>query len=201
MAGEPDSVFRAVEGIEDKYDEGVEIAKKKGINKKDFVIGISASGRTPYVHGILNYSKKQGAKTAIISVNYPKQASADFFIIPQTGPEVLTGSTRLKAASATKMILNMITTATMAKLGKIYGNLMVDLNPNSLKLLARGSNIIKEVTGCSDEQAQQLIKKSQNAKVGIVMYLLNVEKDEAQKVLGESNNQLRCVIEKNQLIL
>ncbi|HNZ66333.1 MAG TPA: N-acetylmuramic acid 6-phosphate etherase, partial [Planctomycetota bacterium] len=148
MAGAPESVFHAVEGAEDNREKGIEAAKEKHICENDMAIGISASGRTPYVLGFLEYAKQKNAATVLLCASTPKENFMDFLIQPQTGSEILTGSTRLKAATAAKMTLNMITTTSMIALGKVYGNWMVDLKPNSEKLIVRATNIISQITGC-----------------------------------------------------
>lgn len=195
MAGFPDAIWRAVEGAEDNKDDGRKIAMEKQISCKDFVLGISASGLTPYVLGILSYAKEQGAKTALLSANRPEQVFADFLIAPPTGHEVLTGSTRMKAATAAKMVLNMITTTSMIAFGKVYGNLMVDLNPNSQKLVSRAVRIITQITRCSPEEALKLVKESGNAKVAIVMYSKKIDKNAALEILKQKKGRLRDVLE------
>ena len=194
MAGAPGAVFEAVEGAEDSKKQGKIEARERQITAKDLVLGISASGRTPYVLGILEYARDLGAYTGMICSSYPKDLVVDMIIAPSTGPEVVTGSTRLKAASAAKMILNMITTTAMVSLGKVYGNLMVDLNPNSEKLIARATNIVMEITGCSPRKALALVNEAKNAKLAVVMYLKDVNKQEAKKLLLESHGSLRKII-------
>ncbi|NUM34564.1 MAG: N-acetylmuramic acid 6-phosphate etherase [Candidatus Brocadiae bacterium] len=195
MAGFPDALWRAVEGAEDSKEEGRKIAIEKKISSKDFVLGISASGQTPYVLGILSYAREKGAKTAILCANPPGVPCADCVIAPATGSEVLTGSTRMKAGTAAKMVLNMITTTSMICMGKVHGNLMVDLNPNSQKLVGRAIRIITEITKCNPEEAARLIQEAGNAKVAIVMYYKKVTKMQAKEILNQHNGKLRSVLE------
>ncbi|HRU50922.1 MAG TPA: N-acetylmuramic acid 6-phosphate etherase [Planctomycetota bacterium] len=187
MAGAPESVFHAVEGAEDNREKGIEAAKEKHICENDMAIGISASGRTPYVLGFLEYAKQKNAITVFLCASTPKENFMDFLIQPQTGSEILTGSTRLKAATAAKMTLNMITTTSMIALGKVYGNWMVDLKPNSEKLIVRATNIISQITGCSKETAHQLLLEANNAKVAIIMYQKQCSKEQALQYMQEKS--------------
>ncbi len=187
MAGAPESVFHAVEGAEDNREKGIEAAKEKHICENDMAIGISASGRTPYVLGFLEYAKQKNAATVLLCASTPKENFMDFLIQPQTGSEILTGSTRLKAATAAKMTLNMITTTSMIALGKVYGNWMVDLKPNSEKLIVRATNIISQITGCSKETAHQLLLEANNAKVAIIMYQKQCSKEQALQYMQEKS--------------
>lgn len=193
MAGFPTAFFRAVEGAEDKPSVGEKDAQEKGLTKADFLLGISASGRTPYVEGAIHYAKSQGGKSALLCSSRPEKSEADWIIAPETGSEVLTGSTRLKAATAAKMVLNMMTTTSMVALGKVYGNLMVDLNPNSEKLVDRGARIIMEITHCPREEALSLMKEAKNAKVAIVMQMKKVGKEKAEELL--KTKSLRQILE------
>ena len=197
MAGAPTAFFQAVEGCEDDENAGGEALRNKGLTAVDVVIGISASGRTPYVLGALHYAGQIGASTTLLCANRPDQAPADFVIAPATGPEVLTGSTRMKAATAAKMVLNMITLASMVRLGKVYGNLMVDLSPNSAKLVDRAIRILVDITGCPHDRARQLVERSGNAKVAAVMYLKSVDKEAAIQLLQKHHGQLRPIIDGN----
>lgn len=195
MAGAPGAFFHAVEGAEDDKEKGREEAQLRNLNKNDMAIGISASGRTPYMIGFLEYAHEQNAPTAVLCSSIPTEKFADYVIAPQTGPEILTGSTRLKSATAAKMVLNMITTTSMVALGKTYGNWMVDLNPNSEKLIVRATNIICKLTDCPKEKALSLIKEARNAKVAIVMYKKNITKEEAIKLLEQCNGKLSRALE------
>ena len=186
IAGGDKAFTRAVEGAEDSE----ELAEKDLVNIElsafDMVIGIAASGRTPYVIGGLNYANEVGAKTAAISCNKHSKISklADWFVEVDLGPEVLTGSTRLKAGSAQKMMLNMISTASMISIGKTYGNLMVDVKPSNEKLVDRAKRIIIEATGVAHEVAEKYYDLSLGRpKVAIVMIIKNCSLEEAERKL------------------
>lgn len=199
IAGGENAFVKAVEGAEDKPEAGV--ADLKGINltEKDTVIGIAASGRTPYVIGALQYARSIGAKTVALSCNKNALISqeADKAIEVVVGPEVLTGSTRLKAATAHKMVLNMISTSSMILLGKAYENLMIDVHVSNEKLKERAINIITRITGVSYDQALEALQASdQQVKVAIVMLANNVTKDEAVHLLEESDGYVRKAIKK-----
>lgn len=194
MAGAPQAFFQAVEGAEDDPIAGMNSAKDRAVCKNDFALGISASGRTPYVVAFLDYARSVGAKTALLCASTPNSPQVDFVISPPTGPEVLSGSTRMKAATAAKMILNMITTTAMVSLGKVYDHWMVDVHPNSAKLIDRAARIVVQVTGCSKEQAVNLIQSCGNAKVAIVMYVKNVNAITAQRLLEQHHGKLRDVL-------
>ena len=195
MAGFPESLWRAVEGAEDNKESGKKIAMERGISSLDFVLGISASGQTPYVLGILEYAREKGAKTALLCAHRPEKTITDFLIAPPTGSEVLTGSTRMKAASAAKMVLNMITTTSMIAFGKVYRNLMVDLSPNSQKLISRAARIVMQITHCTSEEALNLVKESGNAKIAVVMYTKKVSKNAALEMLKRKKGRLRSILE------
>jgi N-acetylmuramic acid 6-phosphate etherase len=198
MAGGTDAVYTAVEGAEDDTQQGIEDLKNRNLSNKDVVIGIAASGRTPYVASALQYAQKIQASTIALSCNADSIISgyADYPIEVVVGPEILTGSTRLKAATAQKMILNMITTSTMIKLGKVYENLMVDLNVSNHKLVERAKNIITTITGVSDEIAVNVLNNAnREVKPAIVMIQANVPYDIAKKALEEANGFVRQAIE------
>lgn len=182
IAGGPSAFVKAKEGVEDSEDAGAQDIILNNISSKDVVVGIAASGRTPYVIGALNKAKSIGAKTIAVSCNKNSLIKnlADVKIEVEVGPEVLTGSTRLKAGTAQKMVLNMLSTASMVGLGKTYKNLMVDLKPSNDKLVERAKKIIMEATGCSYEVAEKTFEESEHsAKLAIVMILANLNKDEA----------------------
>ncbi|MBV8816636.1 MAG: N-acetylmuramic acid 6-phosphate etherase, partial [Verrucomicrobia bacterium] len=156
IAGGPGALTKATEGAEDDAEAGVAALKSIGLTQKDVVVGITVSGRTPYVVGGLTYAKTLAATTVGVSCNQgcAIAAIADIAILPVVGPEVLAGSTRLKSGTAQKLVLNMLTTASMIRLGKCYQNLMVDLKPTNMKLVARAARIVVLATGCAPEQAQ-----------------------------------------------
>lgn len=186
MAGGKEAFFKAVESVEDDEIGGVNDLISIGVKKEDTVIGLTASGRTPYVKGILKKAKEVGCRTVLIAnVENPEIAQwADVVIKLRTGPEVITGSTRLKAGTSQKMVLNMISTVTMIKLGKVYKNYMVDVQILNTKLEERATKIISEVTGISKDEAKKFLKLSGNkTKLAILMVLSGKTKEECNNVL------------------
>lgn len=193
IAGGRRTLVRSKEGVEDDFEAGGKDLEKNKISKKDVVVGMTASRRTPYVLGALEKAKKVGAKTIFIFCNpiskHKIRASrlktkVDMAISPILGPEVITGSTRMKAGSAQKMILNMLTTASMIKLGKVYQNLMVDLQAKSEKLVERSKRIIMMTTGVDYKKAERYLGKAGGkVKTALVMILANVDKQTAEKRL------------------
>lgn len=182
IAGGEQALLVAVEGAEDNEEQGRLDLLNKQLNENDVVIGIAASGRTPYVKGALRYAQSIGATTVSLTSNLNSEISqfAEMAIEVETGPEILTGSTRLKAATAHKMILNMISTTTMVKFGKVYNNFMVDLNATNQKLRERAKRILCEVTGVDQIEAGKILEKTNYAvKPAIVMLLANVSYEEA----------------------
>ncbi|PGM87714.1 N-acetylmuramic acid 6-phosphate etherase [Bacillus cereus] len=189
IAGGLKAFTKAVEGAEDREELAEEDLKSIGLNEKDTVIGIAASGRTPYVIGGLKYAHSVGASTASISCNKNAEISkyAKINVEVETGAEILTGSTRLKAGTAQKLVLNMISTASMIGVGKVYKNLMVDVQSTNEKLVERSKRIIVEATGVSYEVAAEYYEKAnRNVKVAIVMVLLQCEYGEAKEKLKEA---------------
>lgn len=189
IAGGINAVFKAVEGAEDQGEEAVKQLKEINFSSRDTLVGIAASGRTPYVIGALKYGNEIGAFTAAVSCSPHSAISkiARVGITPVVGPEVISGSTRLKAGTATKMVLNMLTTAAMIKIGKVYQNLMVDVQPTNKKLVERAKNIISRVTGASREDAEYYFEKAnKNPKVAIVMIKKNCSMDDAINYLNEA---------------
>jgi len=189
IAGGLKAFTKAVEGAEDREELAEEDLKSIGLNEKDTVIGIAASGRTPYVIGGLKYAHSVGASTASISCNKNAEISkyAKLNVEVETGAEILTGSTRLKAGTAQKLVLNMISTASMIGVGKVYKNLMVDVQSTNEKLVERSKRIIVEATGVSYEVAAEYYEKAErNVKAAIVMVLLQCEHGEALKKLKEA---------------
>lgn len=197
MAGGRDAVFRAKEGAEDDTEAGKRDLREICLKAQDVVVGISASGRTPYVIGALDYAKRIGAKTIALSCNRPSRLSsiADLAIEVVTGPEVLTGSTRLKAGTAQKMVLNMLSTAAMVRLGKTYKNLMVDLNPTNEKLADRARRILMRATGVSREEADRALKAAGNrVKVALVMIQTGSSAEEARARLAAADGFVRKAV-------
>ena len=172
MAGGKGAIFRAREGVEDNYEEGARAITRLRPAKKDVVIGVSASGMTQFVRGALTRARKAASKIIFVTCD-PRcelQTFVDLTIAPAVGPEVIAGSTRLKAGTATKMVLNMLTTASMIRIGKTYGNLMVDVQMGSEKLRDRARRIIVIVTGLDDDEADKLLQRAHwNVKAAIVM--------------------------------
>jgi N-acetylmuramic acid 6-phosphate etherase len=195
MAGGEDAVFRAVEGAEDRADEGRDAAERLRVG--DVLIGISASSVTPFVRGGLETARARGVRTVLVTCA-PRpglRAMADVVIAIRTGPEVLTGSTRLKAGSATKAALNAITTAAMVRLGKAYGNLMVDLKQTNAKLRDRGRRIVMAAGGVEAEEAARLLADAGGeAKTAIVMAQLGVDADEARRRIAAARGHVRAAV-------
>jgi N-acetylmuramic acid 6-phosphate etherase len=197
MAGGNDAMFQAVEKAEDKEEEAIRMLKEIGFNSNDILIGISASGHTPFVKGGFKYSQIIKSKSVLIcNVSNPELGDfCDISINAVTGPEVLTGSTRLKAGTADKIILNMISTASMVKMGKVYENLMVDVVTTNEKLKYRAISIVCEATNADEEIAKEKLKESKwNAKNAIVQILLDVNATEADILLKKENGFIRRVI-------
>ncbi|EWH23076.1 N-acetylmuramic acid 6-phosphate etherase [Bacillus haynesii] len=193
MAGGEQALFKAVEGAEDHEAFGRRDLEAVNLSNNDTVIGIAASGRTPYVLGALKYAKETGAKTVALTCNENSAISqaADHSIEVVVGPEVIAGSTRMKAATAHKMILNMISTAAMIKMGKVYENLMVDVKVSNDKLKERAIHIIQTVTGVPKEMAAQALEKSNNqVKTAIIMLKINEDAAAAEKLLEKSEGDI-----------
>jgi N-acetylmuramic acid 6-phosphate etherase len=199
MAGGKDAIFEAVEESEDRPDLAAADLKALALTPDDVVVGIAASGRTPYVLGGLRYAKTVGAARVAISCNPDALVSrfADVAIEVSTGPEVLMGSTRLKAGTAQKMVLNMISTATMVRLGKVYQNLMVDLRATNEKLVERSKRIIMLATGVDyDEAANLLTQADGHVKTAILMKEKGVSREQAEALLAAANGYLREALER-----
>ncbi|MBT2616017.1 MULTISPECIES: N-acetylmuramic acid 6-phosphate etherase [unclassified Bacillus (in: firmicutes)] len=197
IAGGEKAFVRAVEGAEDKEEFGENDLIDVDLTANDTVIGIAASGRTPYVKGALRYARKVGAKAVALSCNNNASITkeADIGIEVVVGPEVLTGSTRMKAATAHKMVLNMISTATMIRLGKVYENLMVDVNVSNQKLKDRAVNIIETVTNADYDQALKTLEKANNqVKPAIVMIKTATDYEKAMELLEKADGDVRKAI-------
>ncbi len=197
MAGGRGSVFRSREGAEDREEEARREIRRR-VRRGDVVVGIAASGVTPFVRAALAEAKGRRAATVLVAMNArsPLRSLADVLIAPRVGPEVLAGSTRLKAGTATKMILNMLTTASMARLGKVYGNLMVDLRPSSAKLRARALGLIGAIGEVSQARARQCLSASRGrVKTAIVVARLGVSASRARRLLAEADGSLRLCLE------
>jgi N-acetylmuramic acid 6-phosphate etherase len=187
IAGGPDALVRSQEGAEDFPQDGAAAIDERQVAPNDFVLGIATSGTTPFVHGALKRARERGARTGFLLCTYPSQeliASHDVVIAPLVGPEVITGSTRMKAGTATKLVLNTISTAAMVKTGKVYGNLMVDLQITCQKLQDRGERILMDTLGVPREEARRLLQLSGgHVKTAIVMAKLSVDAQEARRRL------------------
>ena len=196
IAGGKKAIFRAQEGAEDDAKLGANDVTKNA-KKGDLVVGLTASGRTPYVMGALKQARKLGARTALISCNPQAVApDAEVHVCLPTGPEALCGSTRMKAGSATKMALNAITTGAMTLCGKTYGNLMVDVQPTNEKLVARAQRLICTVAQTDGKTAAKLLKAAgQNVKTAVVMHKKKATRTEAEKMLKKANGFLTRVID------
>ena len=197
IAGGESAMFRAKEGAEDSAEDAAKIVDAKNIGENDVVMGIAAGGTTPFVHGALRRATDRGAKTIFLSCvqPVPNEPKVDVVIRPLTGPEVVTGSTRLKAGTATKLVLNMITTVTMVQLNKVYENLMVDLKATNSKLVDRAARMVATLTDLPKSDAAKLLEKADgHVKVAIVMHKRNVEADEARALLDKFNGKLRDAI-------
>lgn len=193
IAGGKEAIFRAKEGAEDSKELAVEDLKNKSLNENDIVVGLAASGRTPYVIGGLEYGNEIGALTVSITCNANSEVAkaAKISIAPVVGPEVVTGSTRLKSGTAQKLVLNMLSTGTMIKLGKVYGNLMVDVRATNEKLVERAKRIVCEATGITREESEKILEETNfDVKLSIFMILSKLNKDEAKKVLDENKGYI-----------
>lgn len=198
IAGGEKAFVRAVEGSEDSKELAKEDLKQLNLCENDVVVGIAASGRTPYVIGGLEYAREVGCKTVSVACNANSAVSAyaDVPIEAVVGPEVLTGSTRLKAGTCQKMILNMLSTASMVGIGKAYQNLMVDVLQTNEKLHVRAQNIVMQATGSSREEAADMLSKCDgNAKTAIVCILLRCDPDTAREKLSNAKGKVRDAIE------
>lgn len=197
IAGGDKAMTIAVEGAEDDAKLGMSDLMDRNLTSKDTVVGIAASGRTPYVIGGLDYATSVGASTVALSCNSESDISshAQIAIEVVIGPEVLSGSTRLKSGTAQKMVLNMISTASMVRIGKTYGNLMVDVKPTNEKLVQRSVNIITEVTEVDEKTALNTLKNSDySVKDSIIMILNKMTKDEAKQSLEKAGGFVRQAI-------
>lgn len=197
IAGRTPALCMAVEGVEDDAAAGETDLAERGCDEKDAVVAIAASGRTPYCLGALRYARQVGAAAIALVCNAgsPMAQSADITIAPIVGPEVVTGSTRMKAGTAQKMVLNMLSTTSMIKLGKVYGNLMVDLTPANSKLVARSRQIVLLATGADISAVDAALEASQNnVKVAIVILLASCSAERATALLDAAQGSVRTAI-------
>ena len=197
MAGGYGAIFKAVEGAEDSKELGVTDMKSIGFSGKDVLVGIAASGRTPYVLGCMEYAKELGAPTVAVTCcpGSILDSFADIGIAPAPGPEVVTGSTRMKSGTAQKMVLNMLSTGAMIKLGKVYGNLMVDVKPSNEKLIRRCVTIVCSATDCTEEEAVDALEQcGYHPKTAIVMLLRGVDAETADRLLEAAGGRITKVL-------
>lgn len=198
IAGGEKAIVKSVEGAEDDPELGVNDLKNIKLNHNDVLVGIAASGRTPYVLGAVEYAKSIGAATVGIS-NNPGSALthiSDISICPVTGPEAVTGSTRMKAGTSQKLVLNMISTGVMIKYGKVYENLMVDVKASNDKLVERCKNIVMEAAGVPREEAEKVLKETNyNCKLAIFMLISNLNTEDAKRLLDENKGFIRKALE------
>lgn len=200
IAGGSSAMFQAVEGAEDDAQLGAQDLKDIGFNSKDVLVGIAASGRTPYVLGAMKYAASCGAHVIGIACcpGSEVEKASQIAITPTPGPEVITGSTRMKSATAQKMVLNMLSTGAMIKLGKVYGNLMVDVKPSNQKLIHRCKRIVSEATGVTEEEAAQVLDQCDyRPKIAIVMLLCGVNADDARSLLEAHDGRISNAIKEN----
>jgi len=197
IAGGDEALRTAVEGAEDSFEGGENDLINSGANSKDIVVGISASGNAPYVMGVLSKARDLNIKTVGIACNQEAKLKelSDIFICPEVGEEVITGSTRMKSGAAQKMVLNMLTTASMIKIGKTYENFMVDVQPTNSKLKDRAVRIVSEIADITYEEARDFLDKSNSqVKPAIVMSVLELSYEEAVAILKKYNGRLREVL-------
>jgi N-acetylmuramic acid 6-phosphate etherase len=197
IAGGPAALTRAIEGAEDRPEDGAAEIERLGVTARDLVVGIATSGRTPFVLGAVQRARALGAYTVGIACNRPSLLgeAVELAIAPLVGPEIIAGSTRLKAGTATKMVLNMISTGAMVRIGKTYGNRMIDLQPTNEKLKIRSRRILRELAGIDDARAAALLEQSGGwLKPALVMALAGVDVDAARSLLAGQGGQVRAAV-------
>lgn len=197
IAGGHKAILSAVENVEDNREQGAADLKALNFSAKDVLVGLAASGRTPYVLGAMAWAKSLNASVAVVSCNPQSEmaALADIAITPAVGPEVVTGSTRLKAGTAQKLVLNMITTGAMIRSGKVYSNLMVDVEATNAKLIERQISIVMDATDCDRDTAQAALQQcNRHCKTAIVMVLTGLDAAQAGAVLEQNNGFIRLAL-------
>ncbi len=200
IAGGRNAVFKAVEGAEDFIENGIKECMNAGVRSNDVVCCIAASGRTPYIKGVLQEANRTGAYTILTTTVSREELKkfdliADVFICPDVGAEVIAGSTRMKSGTAQKLVLNMLTTASMIRLGKTFGNVMIDLQLTNNKLKERAKNIVMTITGVGYDDAEDFLNKAEgNVKTALVMILCGVDLQKAMQLLNESNGFVKTAI-------
>ncbi|MBM4048351.1 MAG: N-acetylmuramic acid 6-phosphate etherase, partial [Planctomycetes bacterium] len=198
IAGGPEAMFRSIEGAEDRSEDGEAMLKERGLRPGDVVLGIASSGTTPFVRGALAYAHQLGSRTIFLTCNpnIAPPVPVDVTIRLLVGPEVITGSTRMKAGTATKLVLNTISTAAMIQLGKVYENLMVDMKAWNEKLRDRARRIVMTLTGLDPGSAQRLLDSAQgHVKAALVMHHLRISYDEATERLRRADGFVRRALE------
>jgi len=198
IAGGDTAIRKSTEGVEDDACQGRADLLNKKLITKDVVVGLAASGRTPYVLGAMEYARSIGVLTVGICCTPENlmKSYADIMIVPVVGPEVITGSTRMKAGTAQKLVLNMISTGVMIKLGKVYSNLMVDVRATNQKLVQRARRIVKQATGAGEDITDRVLKETGfNVKLAIVMILTGLPRDEADRLLEKNKGHVRETLE------
>jgi len=197
IAGGKEAMFRSIEWAEDKESEGVHAIEEKKVGNKDIVLGITASGQAPFVLGAMKRARELGSRVVALSCNSNSLTFqlADFRIFIDVGPEIVAGSTRMKAGTAQKLVLNMITTASMIELGKVYNNLMVDLIPVNNKLVSRSKRLIRLATKCDADTAEKSFEASgRRLKTAIVMVLLGIPREKADALLRENDGRIGLAV-------
>ncbi|MDD1512959.1 N-acetylmuramic acid 6-phosphate etherase [Priestia megaterium] len=196
IAGGDKALRHALEGAEDNKKQAIEDLKAITLSNKDILVGIAASGRTPYTLSALVYANSLGTVTGCVvnSPQSPMEQEAKYAIVAESGPEVVTGSTRMKAGTAQKLVLNMLTTASMIQIGKVYSNLMVDVQPTNDKLVQRAKNIIEELTGVSPEEAAESLQTYKTPKAAVLALLTSTEGDEVHRLLDKHDGHLKKAI-------
>ncbi len=197
MAGGPTALASAVEANEDSRELGVREMEKRKPDRNDVIVGIAASGRTPFTIAALEYSRSKGARTISVTCNRdtPLQKAAHLAIVTEVGPEVISGSTRMKAGTAQKMVLNMLSSGAMTRLGYVYGNLMVNVTPRNSKLAERGVSILQQAAGVNEEIARHALRAAKNSvPVGLVMLQAQVDQKEAERALKSAGGHVRRAI-------
>jgi len=197
MAGGPTALAAAVEADEDSRELGTREMEKRKPGRNDVIVGIAASGRTPFTIAALEYSRSKGARTISVTCNRdtPLQKAAHLAIVTEVGPEVISGSTRMKAGTAQKMVLNMLSSGAITRLGYVYGNLMVNVTPRNSKLAARGVSILQQAAGVNEEIARHTLRAAKNSvPVGLVMLQAQVDRKEAERALKSAGGHVRRAI-------
>jgi len=200
IAGGDYALRHSMEGVEDNEEAGIDACKNISLSEKDTLIGVTANGGAPFVVAALKYGKSIGASTAVISCNQTAKAfdivKKEHRICAEVGPEIITGSTRMKSGTAQKLILNMISTTAMIKIGKVYNNWMIDLNPVNEKLINRSINMICDITSCSKEVAEKTFYDSKmNIRASVLMILLDVVLEDAREMLKKSKGNINNVLD------